>query len=229
MTIVSIHQPMFYPYLGVFYKILKSDKFCFLDDAQYTKSYCFAWNKIKTPNGECRFHLPISYKFGDGLNEVRLTNNHWQEKMLEMLYFNYKRSEHFEEVYEDVKSVIYGNYEFLSEICASSVIKVLEKMNYDTKNIYFSSDLDTKFFKEQRVIEICKKLGATMYYSGNGAKEYQNQYDFNANGILLSYTSFKPKEYQQNFVKQCGFIANLSILDYLFNEGYNKQKILEMW
>ena len=160
MTVVSIHQPCFFPYLGVFYKILKSDRFVFLDDAQYTKSYCFEWNRIKTPNGECRFKIPISYRFGDGLNKI-----------------------------------------------------------------LYSSCINTNSKKEQKVIDICKILKADEYLSGKGAMNYQKEEHFLQNGIKLTYTDFKAKPYNQNFGE---FRPNMSVLDFLFNEGYNKEKILEM-
>ena len=38
---VTIHQPCYLPYLGVFHKIWKADAFVFLDDAQYSNGYVF--------------------------------------------------------------------------------------------------------------------------------------------------------------------------------------------
>ena len=51
MGVVSIHQPCYIPYLGIFYKIWQSDKFVYLDDAQYSNGYVFDWNRIKTHRG----------------------------------------------------------------------------------------------------------------------------------------------------------------------------------
>ena len=67
---VTIHQPCYLPYLGVFHKIWKADAFVFLDDAQYSNGYVFEWNRIKTPQGECRLKVPLHKEFGQTLREV---------------------------------------------------------------------------------------------------------------------------------------------------------------
>jgi hypothetical protein len=36
--IVSIHQPNYFPWVGYFYKRMKSDIFVFLDDVQFSKN-----------------------------------------------------------------------------------------------------------------------------------------------------------------------------------------------
>ncbi len=45
---------------------------------------------------------------------------------------------------------------------------------------------------------------------------------------LSSDPHFMPAEYQQVFADRLGFVANLSIIDLLFNEGPNARAILEM-
>ena len=45
MKSVSIHQPCYLPYLGIIYKIWRSDIFVYLDDVQY-RVYVLTGNKI---------------------------------------------------------------------------------------------------------------------------------------------------------------------------------------
>ena len=63
---VSIHQPNFIPWIGYFYKILKSDVFVILDNVQFTKNGLTNRNQIKTPEGPGWLTLPVvqSGKFG---------------------------------------------------------------------------------------------------------------------------------------------------------------------
>jgi hypothetical protein len=70
--IVGIHQPNFIPWLGYFYKILKSDIFIILDDVQYTKNSFINRNKIKTPNNSQWLTLPVKKQFGQLINEVEI-------------------------------------------------------------------------------------------------------------------------------------------------------------
>ena len=57
--IVSIHQPDYIPWLGLYYKMAHSDVFVYLDDAQYSNEADHNVNKIKTPQGEFRLKVPV--------------------------------------------------------------------------------------------------------------------------------------------------------------------------
>ena len=93
---VTIHQPCYLPYLGVFHKIWKADAFVFLDDAQYSNGYVFEWNRIKTPKGECRLKVPLHKKFGKTLREVvPKTGLGRQHNHIKILKKNYKKDPYF--------------------------------------------------------------------------------------------------------------------------------------
>ena len=84
--VISIHQPDYIPYLGYFYKMSQSDKFVFLDDAQYSNDNMHNWNKIKTPQGELRLKIPVENHLGDAINKVRTKDElGWREKHLKTI------------------------------------------------------------------------------------------------------------------------------------------------
>lgn len=60
-----------------------------------------------------------------------------------------------------------------------------------------SSVIGTDKTNEERIIEICRILGGDIYYSGTGAKKYQNDKDFASKGITLQYSDFAPFIYPQ--------------------------------
>ena len=85
--IVAIHQPNFLPWIGYFYKIVKSDIFVFLDNVQYTKNSFINRNKIKTSQGEMWLTVPVSFSFGQLIRKVRINNLvDWQKKHLRRLW-----------------------------------------------------------------------------------------------------------------------------------------------
>ena len=88
---------------------------------------------------------------------------------------------------------------------------------FSTKFV-LASDLGIHTSKERRVIDICKKLDAGVYLSGNGAKSYQRVINFDKDDIILEYTKYQSFEYEQLWK---GFSPNLSILDYIFNYGFD--------
>jgi hypothetical protein len=92
---------------------------------------------------------------------------------------------------------------------------VIEMLGLRTK-VVLSSTLDVETTSADRLIEICHKLNATTYLSGQGARAYQTKEQYLDQGIQLTYSDFKPPEYQQLWGDFC---PGLSILDALFNLG----------
>jgi hypothetical protein len=76
----------------------------------------------------------------------------------------------------------------------------------------------------ERNLAICKYLGADIYLSGEGARSYNNEKEFEREGIKLVYTNFKHPVYHQIWGD---FVPNLSIIDLLFNEGGKSLPILK--
>ncbi len=52
MKIVSGHQPVYLPWLGLIHKAALSDVFVFMDDVQYLEQDWNNRNRIKTPQGK---------------------------------------------------------------------------------------------------------------------------------------------------------------------------------
>ena len=59
--ILTAHQPVYLPWLGLFHKIALADCFCIFDIAQYQKKDFNNRNKIKTANGSLLLeHCPTN-------------------------------------------------------------------------------------------------------------------------------------------------------------------------
>lgn len=216
--IVSIHQPDYIPYIGYFYKIFRSDKFVFLDDAQYSNDNMHQWNRIKTPQGELRLKIPVEHHFGDKICEVRTKDElNWKDKHLKNIEMNYGKCPYFNEIFPTFQSKLSANYSNLAEMNIEMNRWICESFSFQTE-FYMASQMDVYSKKEERVIELCSLLGAHEYISGNGAKAYQHDENFRAKGIQLTYTDYHPVAYRQRWK---GFTPNLSILDYIFNNGFD--------
>ena len=76
--------------------------------------------------------------------------------------------------------------------------------------------------KDERLVSICKELEAETYISPIGAFNYiekNNKYgNFEKSETKLIYQDYKHPEYNQLYGN---FVSHLSILDLLFNEGFN--------
>lgn len=216
--VVGIHQPDYIPYIGYFYKIAKSNIFVFLDDAQFSNDNMHHWNSIKTPQGQFNLKIPVKHHFGDLINEVNFRNEmNWQKKHLKTISMNYGRAKHFDTIFPKFEKLINANYENLALMNIAINQFICNEFGFDTEFV-LSSDLNIHSFKEDRVIDICTKLNAETYLSGHGAKSYQKESNFNKNNIHLEYTKYHSFKYKQQWNE---FIPDLSILDYIFNHGFD--------
>lgn len=217
MEVVSIHQPCYIPYLGIFYKIWQSDKFVFLDDAQYSNGYVFDWNRIKTPQGECRLKVPTARIFGQKLTEVTPKNFlEWKDKHLKTIQMNYKKAPHFSEVFSDFSDCILSECGSLAELNMATMKLFIDKFGWNIP-VCCSSEMHLESRAEGRVIEIVHRVGGDTYLSGTGGRNYQSEDHFINAGIKLVYSDFRPLEYRQQWGS---FLPNMSVLDYCMNEGY---------
>jgi|SRR6218665_1316264 len=220
--IVSTHQPNYIPWLGFFYKIWKSDVFVFLDDVQFSKKGMHNFHFLKGDTEGIKINIPVKHSYTDPINKV-LTNDAggWKERHLDLITHNYKQAPFFELIFKDYKEVLIKEYATLSELNIALITMISGKFKFDTKFVTSSSLLiDAK--REDRIIAICKKLNATVYYSGRGAKAYQSAENFHQNGLELVYDDYIPLPYNQ---LHGDFIANVSIIDFLMNYGYDWQYV----
>lgn len=222
---VTIHQPCYLPYLGVFYKIWQSDMFVYLDDAQYSNGYVFDCNKIKTPQGEFNLKVPTAKIFGQKLTEVTPKNFlNWREKHLKTIKMNYKKAPYSDEFFCLYKEVLMKEYNSLAKLNIELMNMLLWWFGLK-RHVFRSSDMHITSKSERRVIEICTLLGADEYISGIGGKNYQKEQHFKDAGLKLTYSSYIPVEYKQQWGE---FRKNMSAIDYAMNEGHNIEAYFQL-
>ena len=218
--IVSIHQPDYIPWLGLYYKMAHSDVFVYLDDAQYSNEADHNVNKIKTPQGEFKLKVPVEQHLGDLICNVRTKDElKWKEKHLKTLKMNYAKAPFFDAIYSGLEAVILDHAGSIAELNMAINRYICGGFGIQTK-ILKSSDLSISTVREERVIDICLAVGGTEYLSGNGARVYQTESHFIDRGLKLTYLDYKPIEYKQLWPK-VGFLPCMSVLDYIFNCGFD--------
>lgn len=224
--ILATHQPNYIPWLGYFFKISQCDIFVYLDDVQFSKKGAHNYHYIKTPEGSVKLKIPVKHAYTDPINKV-ITNDHggWKQRHLDLLETTYREAPHFDEVMQGFKPVLLQDYPNLSELNKAIIQWVVDQFGIKTEFVC-SSELDINTKSEERILDICTKLGATVYYSGKGAKAYQNEENFTARGLELVYDHYSPKPYPQMHE---GFQENVTILDYLMNCGFDWQYIADKY
>ncbi len=221
----AIHQPMYFPYPGFFHKLAMSDVFVIMDDAQYDKRYTNR-NIILDPHGPTRLTVPINkkHKFSANMlvevnNEMPWAEYHW--KKVHMCYANAK----FFHLYSDYFKDLYKRqWDLLFELDFETVKKVMEWLKIRVP-IIKESEIHVRGEGTQRLINVCKAIGADTYVSGRGGKNYLDERHFESNNIKLEYQAYSPVPYAQRFTQT--FIPDLSIIDMIANLGPSAQTLLK--
>lgn len=232
MKIVSIHQPAYLPWLGYFDKIAKSDIHVFLDDAEYSNAILLGRNKIKTPQGALWLTVPVHHKNTAKIYEIKITANvNWRKKHWQTIKVNYARAPFFSQ-YQDIFASIYNKeWNNLADLNIYMNKMISELLGIRVRFIK-SSELNAGGKRSEKLVNICKELGADVYLSGKGAVSVEHNYTgkpyldidmFKKNDIKVEIQEFSYPQHKQLWGE---FIPNLSIIDILFNHGDESKKFI---
>jgi len=224
MTTISIHQPVYLPWLGFIEKVISSEKFVFLDDVQFEKNGFQNRNKIRTYDGEMWLTVPVKVKSQTLLKDVKINYSvDWINKHKKSIIQNYKKAEFFDNYWLELEKIYDEKYEYLVELNIEIIKFLFNKLKIKTKTL-FSSELHISDKGSNRILEICKILNADRYISGISGKKYLLIDDFERQKIKLEFQNFQHPTYEQVFDP---FYPNMAMIDLLFNEGDNALKIIK--
>ncbi len=213
------------PWLGYFDKIVRSDIFVFLDTVQFKKNEFQNRNKIKTAQGWMWLTVPVSYKYPEHIDEVKINNRvDWRKKHIRALEINYQKAPYCRGLFPSLEEFYAHDAASLSEVNRAGVLLLLNMLGVQ-REIKVASELE-EFPEEpsERLAAICEFLGADTYLSGAGGREYLHLEPFHQKEITVIFQEFKHPVYPQLYGD---FIPNLSLLDLLFNCGPDSLNVLE--
>jgi hypothetical protein len=209
---LAIMQPYFLPYIGYFQLIAATDLFVVYDNIQYTKKGWFNRNRMLLNGTDKLFSLPLK-KDSDFLDVVEreISQDFNPDKFLNQFKGAYIRAPYFAEVYLLLEQIVRYDEWNLFRFIYHSIVRTCEYLGIDTK-ISISSDIaiDHKLKNQDRVIALCKAVGADTYINPIGGIDLYAKDEFEANNIELKFIQSNPFEYSQ-FGND--FVPWLSIVD----------------
>ncbi len=229
--IVSIHQPHFLPWLGYFNKVFHSDVFVWLHNVQYRKNYFQNRTKIKNPfdDKEVWLTVPVKASLSDSIDQVKIADAKWANKAMKTIEQFYRKAPYFDRYFEklintfdqsaDLDAINYTTFSFL-----------LKELEYPGKVVRVEDLAVTTLDPNDRLIEICQKLGSSHYIAGKGGKNYLDEEKWTASGMKISWQAFNPEALHYDQLGKT-FLPSLSIIDCLFNIGSNetRERIISAW
>ena len=173
MKILSAIQPSFIPWRGYFDIISKSDIFVFYNHVQYDKNGWRNRNKIFINNKPEWITLPVRKEnLKKKIKDVKLFNsNFYQDKVLNTIYFNYKKHPNFKDFYLILENILKKDWIYLSDLNIELTNAISEYLKIKTK-CYLSSSYKNLEDKNLNLIETCKRFKCDHYLSGKLAQKY---------------------------------------------------------
>ena len=223
--ILTAHQPVYLPWLGLFHKIALAETFVYFDQVQYLPKDWMNRNKIRTKSGSIWLTVPVLRKGYRDLktSEIEINNSiNWQKKHLRSISLNYKKSPYFENYIPFFEDVYSRKWKFLGELNEYMLKWFLDELGIKV-NFLNANDFKFQGEKSSLILNMCKELNASTYIFGMLGKDYADVQEFEKNNIGLIFQNYNHPKYSQLYRE---FISHMSVIDLLFNHGPKSLEII---
>ena len=215
------------PYLGYFQLMAAVDKYVIFDDVNYIKRGWSSRNNILVNGQKHLFNIAVEGGSQNKLyTQVNVIDDFYKlRKTLEMAY---KKAPFYRETMDILEQVFGHNDRRFNFFIKNSFSVLLDYLGVKTE-ILLSSDLsnDKELKGKDKILDICKLLGASEYYNAIGGQELYDRKEFADNGIKLGFVDSTIDPYPQLSKK---FVPGLSIIDVLMmNSKEEIRNLLEFY
>lgn len=224
---VGIMQPYLFPYIGYWQLINAVDEFVVLDDVNFIVRGWINRNNMLLNGNRHLFTFPVKNlsqnmliseaEFGFAEKETK--------KFLSTVTAAYKKAPHYNEIFPVLEQILGYQNRNVPDFIVNSFSALLGYLGVK-KNILRSSQIrkDGSLTGENRILALCKALGATVYINPIGGTELYHRQIFKENNLELFFLQTLEFSYKQ-FGNE--FIPNLSIIDVLmFNSADTVREML---
>jgi hypothetical protein len=222
--IVTIHQPLFLPWLGYLDRMARADLFVVLDHVQFERANY--QNRARyLLDGQPRWlTVPVvqrsqQERIVDKEVDHRAASGKapWGAAAYSTLRHAYRDAGFFAQYAGPVKALLDARWTHLADLALASVELMREAFGIRTPMIR-SSQLPVHGRKSELVLSICRAVGATTFLGGmGGSRQYLDVAALERENIRVEWQDFRHPVYTQAGAAQ--FVPGLSAVDALFNCG----------
>ena len=222
---LGIMQPYFLPYIGYWQLIKAVDKYVVYDDVNFIKGGWINRNNFLVQGNAKLFTISLDGASSNKLiNETGIKDDF--KNFMKMLQINYAKAPCFKEIMKLIEKIVCFEKSDLGRFLFNQIKVICDYLGIET-DLILSSMLckDNTLKGKDKVIEICKLLGASEYYNAIGGQELYDKSEFERNGIKLSFLKTNMTPYKQ---LKNDFVGGLSLLDVLmFNPVEDVNRMLD--
>ena len=230
---IVIHRPYFIPWMGYFSKLAFADKFIITDNEYFSKRAYIDRTKIINSQGEIMWlGLPVGQNYNLPCNKIILNEKCNPELICKKIKHSYAKAKHFNESFPLIENLILESFAselILSNINIKLIIGLLEIIKLKKPEIYLGSALNEIKDRTEKLIYYCNTTGCNEIIVGSEKSvlvhDNKKLIDSGIIMVLQDFNTNHPQYYQTRRVS-LGFQKGLSILDCIFNVGFNETKKL---
>jgi WbqC-like protein family len=217
-TTVVVLQPGYLPWLGFFDQLRRADIFVYYDDVQYDKHGWRNRNRIKTQSGPLWLTVPVRHAGRDcpRILDVEIdARTPWARKHVASIRQAYARAPFLARYLSSLEELLHQKWERVVDLDLQCAATMADWFGL-RRRVERSSALGVEGDRSGRLVNICRRLGATKYVSGDSAKDYLDVGLFERHGIQVQWQQYVHPSYPQLHGE---FVPYLSALDLLLNCG----------
>lgn len=229
--IVAAHQPHYLPWLGYLDKMAKADLFVVMDDLKFVGRNFHNRQRLKLVSGPAWLTVPVSRSSAtDRIVDQEIASTctnraHWQHRHWRTLEVNYGHAPYFAMYKDELREVFTRPWMYLIDLDLHMLELARRWLDIRTP-ILRSSQLHLTGTRTDRLVDLCKRVGATAYLAGaGGSTNYLDVEQVGRAGIRLIWQHFEHPEHEQRY-PTTGFTPRLGFLDLMLNCGPAARDIL---
>ena len=223
--ILTAHQPVYLPWLGLFHKIALADAFVSFNQVQYQVKDWNNRNKIKTAQGPIWLSVPVKKKgfLERKYTEIEIDNEQpWQRKHWSSIYHAYRKASHFATHADRIEDFYKREWQTLVELNEAMLQMFLDMLGIRVRLEYMNEHAFAGA-KSDLVLDMCRQMRADVYIFGAQGRDYADVESFRAGNVACHFQDYRHPTYRQ---LHGAFASHLSVIDLIFNCGPDAFPIL---
>jgi hypothetical protein len=211
---IVIQQPIFFPWCGYIELAKAADIFVHYDNVQLPRAASFTTRvQLKTRSGIMWLSAPVDRSKGHiiNINESFFSGEiNWRHKHIKSIEHLYGKTQNFKQMM-DITLNIYNqktnNVAEFDQYCDEMLMSFFGVR----PKILKSSEIPVSGSKTEKLVNICKELGADVYITGHGALNYLDYNLFEKNNIEVQYINYSFKPWKQ-FGEWTPYVTSLDLI-----------------
>lgn len=215
-----MHQPHYLPWLGYLDKADRVDLFIYVDHVQFARKQWQNRNYVKTEQGHTMLTVPVMQESQAERIDEKLIDDRrpWRKKHRRTIEQSYSAAPYWTRYGPRLLEIYDKPWERLGELAITSTQFLLQEFGIATTFRRSSEFGMVPGAKTEMIADLCAKVGATTFLSGDGARDYLDVELLALQGVQVEWQRFIHPTYQQ-LHPRAGFLPRMAALDMLLNVG----------